>query len=134
MGNAGRHMKLAKQAIAPGDLLGGGAEQDHRIGGGKAGLRTEGEFALARPELDFERAQRHAERHDAAPDRLQRRVELIEAALGQILVALIEQTDFRRERRPGGVGRGKARILQLEEMKFHLEPGQKVKAGRLEPR
>ena len=82
-----------EQAVAPRDLFGRGAEQNHRVGGGKARLRAEGEFALARPEFDFERAERHAERCDAAPDRLQRRVDLVEAGFGQILVALIEQTD-----------------------------------------
>ena len=35
-------------AVAPRDLFGGGAEQDHGIGGIHAALRPEGEFALAR--------------------------------------------------------------------------------------
>ena len=115
-----------QQAVAPRDLLCRRAEQNHRVGGGKAELRAEGEFALARPKLDFERAQRHAERCDAAPDRLQRRVDLIEARFGQILIALIEQLHLRRPRRPGRVFRRKPRVFQLEEMKFDLEPGKEI--------
>ena len=123
-----------EQAVAPRDLFGGGAEQNHRVGGVEAGLRPEGEFALARPELDFERAQRQAERDDAAADRLQRRVDLIEAALGEILIALIEQAHLGRARRPGGVFRREPRVLQLEQMKFDFEPGEVIEAGVLQPR
>ena len=127
-------MKLDEIAVAPRDLFGGGAEQDHRVGGVKPALRPEGEFALARAQFDFERAQRHAERLDAAADRLQRRVDLIEARLGQILVALIEQAHLGRLRRPGGVLRREPRVFQLEEMKFDFEPGEKSKPSRREPR
>ena len=127
-------MKLEQKAVAAGDLFGGGAEQDHRVGGGKPGLRAKGEFALARSQFDFQRAQRHAERLDAAPDRLQRRVELIEASLGQILVALIEQAHLGRLRRPGGVGRRKPRVFKLEEMEFDFEPGEEIEAFTPEPR
>jgi hypothetical protein len=97
-------------------------------------LRPEGEFALARAELDFHRAQRHAERGDAAADRLERRIDLIETALGKILVALVEQAHLGRARRPGGVLRRQPRILQLEQMEFDFQAGEVIEAGGLEPR
>ena len=123
-----------QKAVAPRDLFGRGAEQDHGVGGVEAALRAEGEFALARPELDFQRAQRHAERGDAAADRLQRRVDLIEAALGEILIALVEQAHLGRLRRPGGVCGREPRVLQLEQMEFDFEAGEEIEARRLQPR
>jgi hypothetical protein len=91
----GRTAHEARQhAVAPRDLLRRGAEQDHGVGGGQRVLRPEGELALARPELDFERAERHAERFDAAPDRLERGLDLLEPGFGEILIPLIEQTHF----------------------------------------
>ena len=120
--------------MAPRDLFHRRAKQNHRVGGGKSKLRAEGEFALARAQFDFERTKRHAERFDAAPDRLQRRVDLIEARFGQILVALIEQTDFGRPRRPGRVFCGKPWVFQLEEMKLDLEPGEEIQTLRSETR
>ena len=121
-------------AVAPRDLFGGGAEQDHGVGSGKPALRPEGEFALARPQFDLERAQRHAERGDAAADRRQRRIDLIETRFGQILVALRERAHVGRLRRPARVLRRQPRILQLEEMKFDLEAGEEIEAGRCEHR
>ena len=117
-----------QQAVAPRDLFGGGAEQNHRVGGVEAGLRAEGEFALARPQLDFERAQRQAERHHAAADRLQGGIELIEPALGEILIALVEQAHLGRLRRPSGVRRRQPRVLQLEQMKLDFEAGEEIEA------
>ena len=120
--------------MTPRDLLGRRPEQNHRVGSGKPRQRAEGEFALARPELDFQRAQRHAERCDAAPDRLQRRIDLIEPRFGQILIALIEQRHFGRARRPRRIFRREPRIFQLEEMKFNFEPGEEIETLRRKPR
>ena len=117
-----------EHAVAARDLLHRGAEQDHRVGRGKPDLRPEGELALARPELDLDRAQREIERDDATAQRRDRLIEQVEARLGEILIALREQADLRRFRRPGGVGGRKPRVLQLEQMEFHLEPGEIVVA------
>ena len=92
-------------------------------------LRAKGEFALARPELDFDRAQRQAELLDVAAQNLQRRIEHVEARLGEILIALREQAHLRRFRRPGRIGRRKPRILELEQMEFDFEPGEEIEAG-----
>ena len=61
--------EACQKTMAPRDLLRRGAEQHHGIGGLEAKKRPERELALARPELDFERAQRQAERGDAPADR-----------------------------------------------------------------
>ena len=53
-------------ALPAADLLHRAAEQHHGIGGRKAELRMEGELALARAELDLDRAQRQAERDNLA--------------------------------------------------------------------
>ena len=126
--------EACQQAVAPRDLFGRGAEQDHGVGGVEARLRAEGEFALAGPQFDFHRAQRHTERRDAAADRLQRRIDLIEAALGEILVALVEQAHLGRPRRPGGVLGRQPRIFQLEQMEFDFQAGEVIESGRFEPR
>ena len=63
-----------------------------------------------------------------------RRIDLIEARLGQILVALIEQAHLGRLRRPGGIVRRQPRIFQLEQMEFDFEPGEEIETRRLEPR
>ncbi len=117
-------------AVAARDLLHRRAEQDHGVGGFKAHERAEGEFALAGAELDLYRAQRQAERGNAAPQDRHRRIEHVEARFGEVLVALIEQAQLRRLRRPGGVLRLKPRVLQLEQMEFHFQPGAEVEAGR----
>src|SRR5262249_5066677 len=127
----GRPAHEAREETVPArDLFGSGAEQDHRVGGRKPLLRAEGELALARPEFDFERAQRHAQRNDAAADRLQGGIEEGEAWLVKILVALVEQANIGGARRRGRVGGPKPRILQLEEMEFDLEPGATIEARR----
>ena len=79
--------------MAPADLLHGAAEQHHGVGGLQAAQRLEGELALARAVLALHRAQRQAERDDVAADDLQHRLELVEAQLGEILVAVREDAD-----------------------------------------
>ena len=123
-----------KQAVPSRDLLAGCAQQNHGVGGVKPGLRPEGEFALARAQFDFERAQRHVEREDAAADRLQRGRHLVEARLGEILIALIEKAHLRRLRRPGRVCWAKPRIVELEQMKLDFEAGEIIEAGDAEAR
>ena len=73
-GNAGRHMKLPEDR-------GGARSASPRRGTApscrrrQVRLRAKGELALARAEFDLERAQRHVERNDAAPDRRQGGIE-----------------------------------------------------------
>ncbi len=62
-----------------------------RVGRREPDLRMEGELALARPELDLDRAQRQAERDHIAAHDFQDRLDLIEARLGEILIAGREQ-------------------------------------------
>src|SRR5437879_4350442 len=88
----------------------------------------EGELTLARPELALDRAQWQTERDHVAPHRLQDRLELIEARLGEILIALREEAHLRRLAWPGGVGRIEPRIDELEDVEFNLEPGHVVEA------
>src|SRR5229473_6944862 len=78
-------------ALSPADLLYGAAEQDHRVRGRESHLRMERELALARAELDFDRAQRQPERADLAAHCFQDRLHLIEASFSEILMALREQ-------------------------------------------
>jgi hypothetical protein len=75
-----------------------------------------------------------SERGNAAPDRLQCRVDLIEAGLGEILIPLIEEAHLGRLRRPGGVLWRQTRVFQLEQMKFDFKPGEEVEPFSREPR
>ena len=120
-------------ALPAADLLHRAAEQHHGVGGREADLGLEGELALARPELDLDRAQRQTERHHVAADRLQHRLQLIEARLGEILIAGREHAHLRRLARPAGVGGIEPRILDLEHMEFDFETGDVVEAGIAEP-
>ena len=83
-------------AVAMRDLLHGAAKQHHVVGGLEPLGRLEGEFALARAELDLDRPQRQAQRQDVAPDDFEHRLHLVVALLGQILIALRQQADRRR--------------------------------------
>ena len=114
-------------------LLHGAAKQHHRVGGREPDLRLESELALARPELDLDRAQRQPERDDVAPNAFQDRLDLIEACFREILIAGRQHRDFRRFARPGGIGGIEPRVDQLEDMEFDLEPGHVIKAGMGEP-
>ena len=125
----GRPAHEARQkSMAAGDLFNSGAEQHHRVGAVQAQLRAEGKFALARAELDFDRAQWQAELFDASAKNFHRRIEHVEARFGEILMALREQADLRRFRRPGCVGRRQPRVLQLEQMEFDFEPRTEIEA------
>ena len=97
-GSFGRAHEARVIALAAADLLHGAAEQHHGVGRREPDLRLERELALARTELDLDRAQRQAERHDIAAHGLEDRLDLIEAGLGQILVALREQAHLGRAR------------------------------------
>src|SRR6478736_6444970 len=85
------------------DLLHGAAKQHHGVGGLEPQRRLERELALARPEFDFDRAQRQAERQDVAPDYLQHRLHLVVALLGEILIAVRQQAHRRRLARLAGI-------------------------------
>src|SRR5207342_665566 len=91
--------------------------------------RRKSEFALARAELDLDRSQRQAKRQHVAADDLQRRLHLVVALLGEILIAVRQQAD-------GGRTSGLARILrrhmcvvELEKMEFDLEAGDEIVAA-----
>ena len=75
---AGHHVGQSRAAheggvetMAARDLLHRAAEKNHRIGGFQPRKGGQGEFELARAELDLEGAQRQAERHHAEAQRFQ---------------------------------------------------------------
>ena len=115
--------------MPPGDLLHRAAEERHRVGRGKPHRGPEDEFALARPVFDFDRAQRQPERHHVAADQFERRLHEIVALLGQILIAMREQRNFRRLARLAGVLGGGAAILELEQMKLDFDSRLEVEAA-----
>src|SRR5689334_3511028 len=86
-------------AMAACDLLYRRAKQHHVVGGLDAFPRGEGELALARTELDLDRAQGQADREDVAAEDVDNRLDLVEALLGQVLIAMRQQA---HRRRPAG--------------------------------
>ena len=108
-------------AVAAGDLLHGATKQHHVVGGREPLGRLEGEFALARAELDLDRSQRQAERQHVAADDFQRRLHLVVALLGQVLIAVRQQADGRRPPGLAGILRRHVRVFELEEVEFDLE-------------
>ena len=116
-------------AVAAGDLLHGAAKQHHVVGGLEAGAGRKGEFALARAELDLDRAQRQAERQHVAPDDFQHRLHLVVALLGQILIAVRQQADIGRRAGLPGMLRRHFGVFELEDVEFDLEPGDEVVAA-----
>src|SRR5262245_64802020 len=78
------------------NLLHRRAKQHHGIGTGDSGLRTKREFALAGTKLHLDRTKRQAEPFNAAAENFNRRIEHIEARLGEVLEALCKQADLRR--------------------------------------
>src|SRR5581483_12013384 len=90
------------------------------------------ELALARAELHLDRAQRQAQRDDAAAQRLEYRLHLIEARLGEILVALRDQAHLGGLRRPCRIGGGEPWIVDAEKMQLDLEPSEEIEAGLAE--
>ena len=95
--------------------------------------RREGEFALARAELDLDRAQRQAERQDVAPDDFQHRLHLVVALLGEILIAVRQQADVGRRARLSGMLRRHLCVVELEDVEFDFEPGDKIVAAFCQP-
>ena len=116
-------------AVALADLLHRAAEQHHGVGGLEPFLGCEGEFALARAELDFDRAQRQAEREDVAPDDLEHRLHLVVALLGQILIAVRQQADIRRLAGLAGIFGRHLCVFELEDVEFDLESGDEIVAA-----
>ena len=88
-----------------------------------------GEFALARAELDLDRSQGQAERQHVAADDFQRRLHLVVALLGQILIAVREQADGGRASGLAGVFRRHVRVFELEEVEFDLQPRDEIVAA-----
>ena len=120
-------------AVAGADLLGGAPEQHHRIRRLERGVGLEGRLDLARAELDLERAQLQAERRDLAAQHRKDRVELVEPDLGEILVAVAEQPDFRRGGGLPGRPGFEPGVEQLEYVELDLDAGQVVEPLRPEP-
>ena len=118
--------------MAAGDLLHGRAKQHHVVGRRKPDRRLKREFALARAELDLDRSHGKAERQDVAPDDFQRRLHLVVALLGQILIAVRQQADRRRGAGLAGILRRHAGVLQLEKMEFDLQTRDEVVAALVE--
>ena len=113
-------------AVAARDLLHGATKQHHVVGGRQPLGRRKGEFALARAELDLDRAQGQAERQHVAADDFQRRLHLVVALLGQILIAVRQQAD--RGRPPGlaGIFRRHVGVFELEEVEFDFQPRDEI--------
>ncbi len=120
-------------AVAMGNLFHGAAKQDHGVGGLEPLPRRKGELALARAELDLDRAQRQAERQDVAPDDLQHRLHLVVALLGQVLIAVRQQADIGRRARLAGVLRRHLRVFELEDVEFDFQPGDEIVAALCKP-
>ena len=91
--------------------------------------RLKGEFALARAELDLDRPQGQAERQHVAADDFQRRLHLVVALLGQVLIAVRQQADGRRPSGLAGILRRHVRVFELEEVEFDLEPRDEIVAA-----
>ena len=122
------------QAVAPADLLHGAAEQHHGVGRLQPAQRLEGELALARAVLALHRPQRQAERDDVAADDLEHGLDLVEAQLGEILIAVGEDADPRRRAGLARLLRRHAIRVQLEDVELDLEAGNVVVARPGEPR
>src|SRR5262249_13766849 len=120
-------------AVPAADLLRGAAEQHHGVSWIQACLRTEGEFALARSEFDFDRPKRQAESKHVAAYRLKDRLNLVEAGFGEILIAGRDQAYFQRFSGPAGVRGLQSRVLDLEYVKFDFEAGHVIEARRGKP-
>ena len=116
-------------AVAAGDLLHGAAEQHHVVGGLESRLRRKGEFALARAELDLDRAQGQAERQHVAPDDFQHRLHLVVALLGQILIAVRQQADIGRRARLSRMLRRHFGVFELEDVEFDFEARDEIVAA-----
>ena len=129
VGEPGPAHEGGMEPVALGNLLGGAAEQDHRVGGLEADAGAKGELDLAGTEFDFERAQRQAEIDQIGAQDLEDWVHLVVALLGQVLIALVEQRHVGRLARLAGVAGAEARPFQLEEMELDFEAGDEVEAA-----
>ena len=116
-------------AVAAGDLLHGRTKQHHVVGGRQPLGRRKSEFALARAELDLDRSQGQAERQHVAPDDFQRRLHLVVALLGQILIAVRQQADRWRRAGLAGILRRHVRVFELEEVEFDFQPRDEIVAA-----
>ncbi|MGY3646098.1 hypothetical protein ACVWW2_001389 [Bradyrhizobium sp. LM4.3] len=116
-------------AVAVRDLLHGRAEQHHIVGGLQPFLRREGEFALTWPELDLDRTQGQPERDDVTPQNLQHRLHLIEALLGEVLIAVAEQAHRGRRAWLSRILRAHMRVVELEDVEFDLEACNEIVAA-----
>ena len=114
------------------NLLHGAAEQHHVVGGLKSSSWCKSEFALAGTEFHFDRAQRQTERENIAPDDIEHRRHLVVALLGQVLVAVREQADFRRLSGLARVFGRHLRVFELEDVKLDLEAGDEIEAALTE--
>ena len=72
---------------------------------------------------------RQAERQHVAADDFQRRLHLVVALLGQILIAVRQQADGWRPSGLAGILRRHVRVFELEEVEFDLQPGDEIVAA-----
>ena len=72
---------------------------------------------------------RQAERQHVAADDFQRRLHLVVALLGQILIAVRQQADRWRPPRLAGIFRRHVGVFELEEVEFDFEPCDEIVAA-----
>ncbi len=91
--------------------------------GSRPSVGAKHELALARPELDLDRAQRQAQRQHVAAEDIDHRLHLVEALLGQILVAVESRLTAGRLTGLAGILRREFRVFELEDVELDLEAG-----------
>ena len=91
--------------------------------------RIERDLELARTKLALERAHRQPESTQLRRQQLDNRVELVDAQLSQIMVAVGKQAHRRWRRRLGCIFGTKPVLLELHHVKLDLEPGHVIVAG-----
>src|SRR5271168_991517 len=119
-------------AGAPADLLHGRTKLHHEVGWVETDGRGEGKLALARPKLDFDRAQRQAQREDITPYYVDDRLDQIVALFREILISGRNELDSRRLARLTRLREADAILHELEDMALDFEPGHEVIAALAE--
>ena len=114
------------------DLLHGAAKQHHGIGRLQARQHAERDLDLARAVLDFEGAQRQAERRELGAQQFHHRLDHVVARFGEVLVAVGEDRHLGRFTGLAGVRGMGFRVHGAKDMEFDLQPGDVLVAGGLQ--
>ena len=117
-------------AMPPTDLLHGAAEQRHVIRRLEARSGAKHKLHLARAELQFHGCQFQAEREHIPPQDIDDRLHAIEPLLGEMLVAVMREFNFRRRARLPTIFERELRIDQAGDMELDFEPGHERLAAR----